>query len=152
MELNQNEQHDSTRRDFGKLVALAVGGVFLGTSVACQSGGAKADLSGMAPHACAGMNDCKGQGGCKTADHACAGQNECKGQGGCATVESHSCAGLNECKGQGGCSSSGNGCAGKNDCKGQGGCAVPVSKEHVENSCSGKESCKAMGGCEGQDA
>ena len=30
---------------------------------------------------CAGLNACKGQGGCKTAANACAGQNGCKGQG-----------------------------------------------------------------------
>jgi len=36
-------------------------------------------------HACKGMNECKGQGGCKTADHACKAMNSCKGQGGCAT-------------------------------------------------------------------
>jgi hypothetical protein len=40
-------------------------------------------------HACKGMNECKGQGGCKTADHACKGMNSCKGQGGCATDGSH---------------------------------------------------------------
>jgi hypothetical protein len=35
------------------------------------------------------MNECKGQGGCKTTDHACKGMNSCKGQGGCATDGSH---------------------------------------------------------------
>ena len=40
-------------------------------------------------HSCKGMNECKGQGGCKTADHACKGMNECKGKGGCATDGSH---------------------------------------------------------------
>jgi hypothetical protein len=34
-------------------------------------------------HSCKGMNDCKGQGGCKTTQHACKGMNDCKGQGGC---------------------------------------------------------------------
>jgi hypothetical protein len=28
-----------------------------------------------------GINDCKGQAACNTADHACAGQNSCKGKG-----------------------------------------------------------------------
>jgi hypothetical protein len=34
-------------------------------------------------HGCKGMNECKGQGGCKTDKHACKGMNDCKGQGGC---------------------------------------------------------------------
>lgn len=32
---------------------------------------------------CRGLNECKGQGACKTDDHDCAGLNECKGLGGC---------------------------------------------------------------------
>jgi len=31
--------------------------------------------------ACMGINACKGQGACATADNACAGQNACKGHG-----------------------------------------------------------------------
>ena len=34
-------------------------------------------------HACKGLNDCKGRGGCKTELNSCRGQNECKGRGGC---------------------------------------------------------------------
>ncbi|HTV32997.1 MAG TPA: hypothetical protein VME69_07825 [Methylocella sp.] len=30
---------------------------------------------------CVGINACKGQGACKTADNACKGQNSCKGKG-----------------------------------------------------------------------
>jgi hypothetical protein len=36
-------------------------------------------------HACKGMNDCKGQGGCKSSDNGCKGKNSCKGKGGCST-------------------------------------------------------------------
>jgi hypothetical protein len=36
-------------------------------------------------HACAGENDCKGRGGCKSSDNGCKGKNTCKGKGGCAT-------------------------------------------------------------------
>jgi hypothetical protein len=72
-------------------------------------------------HACKTLNDCKHQGGCKTAKNDCAGKNDCGGKGGCATVE-HSCAKANACKSQGGCQ----GKAGKNDCTGKGGCGVPV--------------------------
>jgi hypothetical protein len=34
-------------------------------------------------HDCAGQNDCKGIGGCKTETHACKFKNACKGKGGC---------------------------------------------------------------------
>lgn len=30
---------------------------------------------------CAGVNSCKGQGSCKTANNSCKGQNSCKGKG-----------------------------------------------------------------------
>ena len=30
---------------------------------------------------CAGINECKGHGACKSASNACKGQNGCKGQG-----------------------------------------------------------------------
>ena len=36
---------------------------------------------------CAGENDCKGLGGCKTADHSCKFLNDCKGKGGCAITK-----------------------------------------------------------------
>ncbi|HZV35985.1 MAG TPA: hypothetical protein VFB72_15525 [Verrucomicrobiae bacterium] len=32
---------------------------------------------------CAGTNDCKGLGGCKTDEHTCKFKNSCKGKGGC---------------------------------------------------------------------
>jgi hypothetical protein len=37
-------------------------------------------------HACKGLNDCKGRGGCKTEVNTCKGQNQCKGRGGCKTA------------------------------------------------------------------
>jgi hypothetical protein len=45
---------------------------------------------------CQGINECKGQGGCKTAANECKGQNGCKGQG---VVEAAS---ADECTGKGG--------------------------------------------------
>ncbi len=36
---------------------------------------------------CAGQNDCKGIGGCKTDDHVCKFKNSCKGKGGCSITE-----------------------------------------------------------------
>ncbi len=44
---------------------------------------------------CAGVNECKGQGTCKTDKHGCGGQNACKGQGVLAMSEA-------ECKEKGG--------------------------------------------------
>ena len=44
---------------------------------------------------CAGVNECKGQGTCKTATSGCGGQNECKGKGVLAMTEA-------ECKAKGG--------------------------------------------------
>lgn len=74
------------------LIAAAVGGLLLGAA-GCASGSsapsaetpqASAEASsGGESHGCKGMNQCKGQGGCKTEAHGCKGQNECKGQGGC---------------------------------------------------------------------
>ncbi|HEX3989437.1 MAG TPA: hypothetical protein VHZ30_08385 [Verrucomicrobiae bacterium] len=34
-------------------------------------------------HDCAGQNDCKGIGGCKSETHDCKFKNACKGKGGC---------------------------------------------------------------------
>jgi hypothetical protein len=34
-------------------------------------------------HDCAGQNDCKALGGCKTEAHSCKFKNACKGKGGC---------------------------------------------------------------------
>ena len=36
---------------------------------------------------CAGKNDCKGIGGCKTEEHACKFKNNCKGKGGCTITK-----------------------------------------------------------------
>ncbi len=114
-----------TRRDFNKLAALAMGGVLAGATFGCKSNGEGGDGGGE-KHACKGLNNCKGHGGCASGDAGCAAKNSCKGKGGCATATHHQCAGNNECKGQGGCKSGDHGCAGKNSCKGKGGCHVPV--------------------------
>ena len=37
-------------------------------------------------HACKGLNDCMGRGGCKTELNTCRGKNECKGRGGCKSI------------------------------------------------------------------
>lgn len=110
------------RRQFAASLGAAVAGLVAGRTLLAED--KPADKP--AKHACKGLNECKGQGGCHTKENSCAGKNACKGKGGCATVAKHDCAGKNECKGQGGCKSGDNKCAGKNSCKGKGGCAVPV--------------------------
>ena len=121
------------RRDFNKLLFGAVVGILAGAQGCAENAGrrsAGAAAEGGAKHACQGMNDCKGQGGCESGDAGCAGKNSCKGHGGCATTAKHGCKGQNDCKGQGGCQTSDAGCAGKNSCKGKGGCEVPVPEDH----------------------
>ena len=115
------------RRDFNKLLSAAVAGmVGAGALAGCRGTDDRGGAPAADKHACKGLNDCKGKGGCKTDKNACKGQNECKGQGGCATAAKHECKGQNECKGLGGCKTGDNGCVAKNSCKGKGGCAVPV--------------------------
>lgn len=46
---------------------------------------AKTGKTKIEKHACKGLNNCKGQGGCKSGDNGCKGKNSCKGKGGCAT-------------------------------------------------------------------
>ncbi|MGE5193095.1 MAG: hypothetical protein ACM3U2_11400 [Deltaproteobacteria bacterium] len=126
------------RRDFHRLTVAAFGGVVAGTLAGCgeekkpagagatpggpgpgaappKGGGDEVAVAKGEPHACRGLNACKGQG----AD----GKNECAGQGACATKAwHHSCSGQNDCKGQGGCGDNPT----QNDCKGQGKCNVPL--------------------------
>jgi hypothetical protein len=69
------------------LVAAAISGMVAGTREAhagAQALGASSDGTLGDKNKCAGQNECKGLGGCKTDKHACAGQNDCKGQGGCS--------------------------------------------------------------------
>ncbi len=90
--------------DLAKSLAFsAVGGLVVGV-VGCGGDGKKVDEpsadSSAAPAAdsamaaagdasgakacCKQMNECKGKGGCKTADHDCATKNECSKKGGCS--------------------------------------------------------------------
>lgn len=54
-------------------------------AIAGKAGPGKAVAAKKMPklQGCAGENDCKGLGGCKTADHSCKFKNSCKGKGGC---------------------------------------------------------------------
>jgi hypothetical protein len=40
---------------------------------------------------CMGINSCKGESKCKTADSACSGQNSCKGKGWLPTASAEEC-------------------------------------------------------------
>jgi hypothetical protein len=74
------------------LAAAAIAGLLSGVSI--QQGRADSATNSIpgkvapekkAPkaHGCAGQNDCKGIGGCKTDGHDCKFKNACKGKGGC---------------------------------------------------------------------
>ncbi len=61
----------------GTLIATAAATLFLaGAAIAADTDKAGGDMV----H-CAGVNACKGQGGCKSAHNECKGKNGCKGQG-----------------------------------------------------------------------
>jgi hypothetical protein len=131
-ELNRRDFHRLTMAAFGGAVAGAVAGCGeekkpAGPGAAPAAGGARAlpftpergdeEVAAVKgePHACRGLNACKGQG----AD----GKNDCAGQGDCATQAwHHGCSLQNACNGQGGCGDNPT----QNDCKGKGGCHVPL--------------------------
>jgi hypothetical protein len=118
------ENSGLNRRDFQRLTAAAVGGLFAGASLAGsafaadEEGPPKKDKAKNPmlgePHVCRGINMCKSLG--STKDNACAGQ------GACATAKAHLCHYKNECRGQGGCGAK----PGENECKGKGECGVPM--------------------------
>jgi len=58
-------------------VAVAAAAAMLFGTVLVSSTAAAADTK---IH-CAGVNSCKGQSACKSANNACKGQNSCKGKG-----------------------------------------------------------------------
>jgi hypothetical protein len=68
----------------GTMIALATATLF--TAACGGKGESSASTTPMAKEQvaaihCMGLNACKGQGSCKTAQNACKGQNSCKGQG-----------------------------------------------------------------------
>jgi uncharacterized membrane protein len=78
----------------GKLVVAALAGLFAATaSVTAFAGDKDAKADGKIH--CAGINSCKGKGGCKSANNSCAGQNGCSGKGWVEASEK-------ECKDKGG--------------------------------------------------
>ena len=73
------------------LVTAAVTGLLTGATATTTRAADKGEKPGKAAegkklpkvHDCAGKNDCKGLGGCKTAKNDCKFKNDCKGKGGC---------------------------------------------------------------------
>jgi len=92
---------------------------------------------GALPHACMGLNSCRGQdrfGAAGPSDGPTPGQpNACAGQGYCSTAVDHTCHVQNQCRGQGGCGLYGTGeeqyRPGANECKSLGSCATPINAE-----------------------
>jgi hypothetical protein len=62
----------------GKAIAMTVAGLLL---AAAPSLSLADDKAKEAKVKCAGINGCKGKGGCKSASNECAGKNGCKGKG-----------------------------------------------------------------------
>jgi hypothetical protein len=82
------------------IAAVAITGLLSGAAVnqaQAREDGASTNKSAAAPgkeakkapkvQDCAGQNDCKGLGGCKTDAHACKFKNDCKGKGGCSITK-----------------------------------------------------------------
>lgn len=66
------------RKSSGILIATAAAAIFAAGSVTAADSGANAQKAEVQ---CFGINACKGQAACKTAQNACKGQNSCKGKG-----------------------------------------------------------------------
>ena len=63
-------------------VALATAAAMLfGTALASTASAADAPNADAAKIHCTGVNSCKGQSACKSANNSCKGQNSCKGKG-----------------------------------------------------------------------
>ncbi len=87
----------------GTMIAMTAATLF---AAACGGKSSSSETTPTAPAAteqtaattvhCQGINECKGQSGCKTAANECKGQNACKGTG---VVEAAS---AEECTGKGG--------------------------------------------------
>ena len=61
----------------GLMIATAVAALALGGELTAMA----QDKAKAEPVKCAGLNDCKGNGACKSAMNDCKGKNGCKGKG-----------------------------------------------------------------------
>ena len=84
-----SDKRTTIRKVSGAALAVAAAGLFLSGTAATVSAADTAMVH------CVGVNACKGQSDCKTANNACKGHNECKGQGFVAMT-------AEECTAQGG--------------------------------------------------
>jgi hypothetical protein len=62
----------------GKAIAMTVAGLLLAVGPRVANADDKAKEAKVK---CAGINSCKGKGGCAGASNSCSGQNGCKGKG-----------------------------------------------------------------------
>lgn len=71
----------------GVMIATAVATLALGGELAAMA----QDKAKAEPLKCAGLNDCKGKGACKSVLNDCKGKNSCKGKGFMPTATSKEC-------------------------------------------------------------
>ena len=76
----------------GAMIASAVAALF-GCAGSTQQTAAAPSGSGGDSAKCFGINSCKGQGTCSTADHSCGKHTPCKGQGWLPVDSAEECAG-----------------------------------------------------------
>ncbi len=177
------------QKSLSELAAAGLlGGALLVTDAALANEGISVDTHRLQPlsererayyavHDCAGLNVCRGLGGCKVSNatlhklarqagvdpwtaglaHDCAGKNECKGLGGCR-VSAETFAKL---KAQLPQYSEVHNCSGLNSCLGLGGCkvtknqlrrlakaaGVSEAEAGAVHDCAGNNACKGLGGC-----
>ena len=74
----------------GAAIASAVAALFGCANTARQTAAAPASTT--ASVRCLGINSCKGQGTCATADHSCGKHTPCKGQGWLVVDSADECA------------------------------------------------------------
>ena len=70
-----SDKRKTMKKVSGAALAVAAAGLFLSGTAATVSAADTAMVH------CYGVNACKGQSDCKTANSSCKGHNECKGQG-----------------------------------------------------------------------
>jgi uncharacterized membrane protein len=81
------------RQMFGSMIAMAAAGMLVANASLADDKKAEAKKEAKKTVKCMGVNECKGKGGCASADgkNACAGKNECKGKGVSMTATDADC-------------------------------------------------------------
>lgn len=65
----------------GVMLAQAVAALFISGAILKSPAAAGDSVEGVSTIKCLGVNSCKGQGSCKSADNTCKGQNGCEQKG-----------------------------------------------------------------------